>query len=510
MSGLSQLLTRGILCLCILPIIYVAYQRISSPLKVVPGPYLASVTPLWRVYHVIRGDWHDQIVQLHQKYGQYVRIAPNEVSTISPSALRVAYSHSGSPWIKDTWYQTWWGPSPYHPAFAETEVQRHRIMRRRVSKLYSMSYVLGMQCYTDRVLQRFFQQMRSLRGESTNMTKWTQLFAFDIIGELAFGDWFGGLDAAKDNHQLGHWVFLTITAHASLGWTWLRAGSVFFFPVRLLMNRSLYARARVQITTFPLVERNTLILQFQAMKNPDGSVVHPREILTETANVVLAGADTTAISLRAVIYYVYTNPRIYAQLLREIGNATRLGKLSPIVTFQEALELDYLQVVIKEALRLFPAVGYQLPRLVPPGGATLGGYYFPGGTTIGTNAWALHRNTEIYGSDCDEFRPERWLNQSDPNRLRMMEDCYGSFGFGSRTCLGKNLALMEMYRLLPTLFRDFDVEVCNPQNPWKVTTGWFAFSNEFQVRISARDDVPPLSHGPVASGKANSVTADHE
>lgn len=69
MLSLSRLLTYGILCLCILPIIYVAYQRILSPLKLVPGPYLASVTPLWRVYHVIRGDWHDQIVQLHQKYG---------------------------------------------------------------------------------------------------------------------------------------------------------------------------------------------------------------------------------------------------------------------------------------------------------------------------------------------------------------------------------------------------------------------------------------------------------
>lgn len=182
--------------------------------------------------------------------------------------------------------------------------------------------------YTDRVLQRFFQQMRSLRGKSTNMTKWMQLFAFDIIGELAFGEWFGGLDTANDKHQLGHWVFLTITTHASLGWTWLRAGSAFFLPVRWLMNRSLYARAKVQITTFPLAgvlkvsnntskfilvhtkgcinqviddkmasgayeQRNTLISQFQAMKNPDGSAVHPREVLTETANVVLAGADTT-------------------------------------------------------------------------------------------------------------------------------------------------------------------------------------------------------------------------
>lgn len=111
-------------------------------------------------------------------------------------------------------------------------------------------------------------------------------------------------------------------------------------------------------------------------------------------------------------------------------------------------------------------MGYQLPRKVPRDGVTIDGYYLPGDVcvlhlcfpvvrhklkltqvTMSTNAWALHHNMKVYGQDCDEFRPERWLERSDSEKVKEMEECYGSFGFGSRTCLGKNLALLEMYRV---------------------------------------------------------------
>ncbi|KAI1381233.1 cytochrome P450 [Hypoxylon crocopeplum] len=341
------------------------------------------------------------------------------------------------------------------------------------------------------------------------MAKWTQYFAFDIIGEVGFGDWFGNLDSATDHQQLGHWVFLTLTGHAVLGWTWLGALILDFPPIQWLLNRSLYARAKKQSSKTPLKEvltriitkmgsrttdqHNNLVRDFKILKNPDGGEVHEREKMIEIANIVLAGADTTAISLRAIIYYVSSNPRVCAKLQREIDNAADLNKLSPIVTFQEAQELQYFQLVVKEALRLYPAVGYQLPRLAPLGGATVEDIYIPAGTVLGTNGWALHRNAEIYGADCEEFRPERWSDKSiDPNKTKLMEECLGSFGFGSRTCLGKNLALMEISRLIPTLFRDFNVEICYPRNPWIVTSGWFAFSSEFYVRLSTRDRAPKI------------------
>lgn len=75
----------------------------------------------------------------------------------------------------------------------------------------------------------------------------------------------------------------------------------------------------------------------------------------ESMNVVGAGADTTAISVRAILRYVCTNPRVYNKLQAELDAASAEGKLSDVPTFTEGTSLPYFQAVIKEALRVFPA-----------------------------------------------------------------------------------------------------------------------------------------------------------
>jgi cytochrome P450 len=72
-------------------------------------------------------------------------------------------------------------------------------------------------------------------------------------------------------------------------------------------------------------------------------------------NVVGAGADTTAISVRAILRYVCSNPRVYQKLQNEIDAATGTGNLSDLPQFAEGTKLPYFQAVIKEALRVFPA-----------------------------------------------------------------------------------------------------------------------------------------------------------
>lgn len=91
------------------------------------------------------------------------------------------------------------------------------------------------------------------------------------------------------------------------------------------------------------------------MKNSDGSPVAEKDVFFESMNVVGAGADTTAISTRAIIRYICSSPRVYKKLQEEIDTASFGGKLSPSVQFTEGQNLPYFQAVIKEALRLFPA-----------------------------------------------------------------------------------------------------------------------------------------------------------
>ena len=82
--------------------------------------------------------------------------------------------------------------------------------------------------------------------------------------------------------------------------------------------------------------------------------------------------------------------------------------------------MPYLQACMKEAMRMHPAVGMLLERLVPPEGAELGGLWLPGGTVVGANPWVVARDKAVYGDDVDHFRPERWI-EADHDRYKLMD-----------------------------------------------------------------------------------------
>lgn len=81
----------------------------------------------------------------------------------------------------------------------------------------------------------------------------------------------------------------------------------------------------------------------------------------------------------------------------------------------------------------------------------------------------MHRNnTSLYGSDATTFRPERWLNVADTERLAKMTRTNDMvFGYGRWQCLGKNIALLEIHKSVFELFRYFDFALADPARPWK-------------------------------------------
>lgn len=177
--------------------------------------------------------------------------------------------------------------------------------------------------------------------------------------------------------------------------------------------------------------------------------------------------DTTAISLSSIFHHLLRNPPTLTRLLAELHHATATGRLRPAshgpVRLSEAQSLPYLDACITEALRLYPAIGMLLERHVPAGGARLAGRHVPGGTIVGCNAWVLHRREEVFGEGVDEYRPERWLEgegEGEAERVKRMRAALFTFGAGPRTCIGRNVSLLEMYKLVPTFLRRFEVGRC--------------------------------------------------
>jgi len=135
----------------------------------------------------------------------------------------------------------------------------------------------------------------------------------------------------------------------------------------------------------------------------------------------IAGSDTTAAAITAILYHLVRTPSAYDKVTTEIDEATESGALSlPAVQYHEAVGLPYLVACCKEGMRLHPSVGWTLPRHVPVGGCIISGEWFPAGTRVGINAAVVQRDEAIFGKDADEFVPERWFRKGAAEMDRMM------------------------------------------------------------------------------------------
>jgi hypothetical protein len=142
--------------------------------------------------------------------------------------------------------------------------------------------------------------------------------------------------------------------------------------------------------------------------------------------------------------FVMSNVQIYKSLQAEIDSFTPRDS---IISDEEAKGLPYLQAVIKEGARMWPPATGLMSKLAPPEGDTFNGVFIPGGTEIGQCAWSIFRSKKIFGEDAAIFRPERWL-QAEGEKLEVMERTLGLlWGFGKYSCLGKNIAIMELNKV---------------------------------------------------------------
>ncbi len=238
-----------------------------------------------------------------------------------------------------------------------------------------------------------------------------------------------------------------------------------------------------------------LLSKFLAARDARPGFMTDTLVTTMAVSMAFAGSETTAISLAAVFYYLLRSPGALARLRREIDAAARAGAFSDretgLVTWAESQRLPYLDACVKEAFRMHPAAGLPLERIVPAQGAEVVGRHVRGGTVVGCSAWIIHRRPEIWGDDVDVYRPERWLVEGEETgatlteadraererRVREMNGMMFQFGMGSRTCIGKNISLLEIYKVVPSLLRRFEVSFyyiyIYISTAYKVLVGYF-------------------------------------
>ncbi|GAB7338673.1 hypothetical protein MBLNU457_5399t3 [Dothideomycetes sp. NU457] len=472
----------------VLLVSYVVYQRFFHPLAKVPGPYWASITRLWMIKHSRDGDMHRTMIALHEKHGSLVRTGPNEVSVADPAAIKQIYG-AGTKFEKSDWYSVWQGHRTFD-LFAERKSKVHGQQRKLVSRPYAMESLKDLEPYVDETTQLFLRKMDERLGQVVDMGNWFQLFAFDIIGEITFSRNFGFLEAAKDDGSF-HDIEATLGSAAWVGqvpWIfWLNDYLTPYIGNHLaLVNRHgsirTLALKEVEARKDRGSERKDMLAKLFAVQKEKPDALSISDVTSTAASNVFAGSDTTAISTRAIVYYLLKNPHCMKKLVQEIDDFRRQGKLSDPVKLEEADAMPYLQAVMYEALRLHPAVGMSLPRVVPAEGATVNGVYLPAKTVIGANPWVIHRNKQVYGEDVEVFRPERWMVEEKGDLHRF----FFAFGSGARTCIGRNISWMEMSKLIPTLLLHYDMRLADPDAEWTETCWWFVIQRGVNLVLSRR------------------------
>jgi hypothetical protein len=505
-----------------------SYYRLSR----IPGPLLAKLTDLWRLFTVKYGNSHDTYVAMHELYGDVVRIGPNCVSISKPDTIPIIYGIQKG-FIKSNFYTVWQnmvnGKRVASMVFA-TDEHQHSAMRRPIAQAYSLSSLVAYEPLVDSTtavfLSRLDELFASKEGMVCDLGLWLGWYAFDVIGELTFSKRLGFLEKAQDVEGIAKSILENFEWCAALGqmpWLefWTKKNPIFqrlfagptSSPIIKFGQRRMQERldensestdeaADEPMTTGAstisdpelsekvlhgtLPNKPDFLSRFLELHEQQPEVVDQPRLLAYLFMNINAGSDTISATARGLIYHSLKQPDTLRTLRDELDEASTAGELtSPLPTWSECQQLPYLNACIKEALRLSPALALPLERIVPPPGLRVGDVVIPPGTIVGINPWVLHRDKRVFGHDAYHWRPGRWL-VDDAERVKYMERHLLSFGAGTRTCLGRHIAMLELSKMIPALVLRYDMRLSDPGKPWKITSAFAVKQEGLDVVLTRR------------------------
>ncbi|KAJ9603636.1 hypothetical protein H2200_011822 [Cladophialophora chaetospira] len=516
-NGRTQLFyaTAGIsLCLIIL---HYLFNLFRTGLRSIPGPFLAHLTSLYRIRLVWRGGAVKNYRALHKKYGPIVRTGSHHISISDPTEIPLVYGVA-SKFRKSQFYQL---STPYYEGkvsqsqllfgfrkgrnqkvdsmFTVIDPVEHRDLRAPTAQVYSMTNIRNYEQHIDECTDIFFDILKDLDGrEDQDFTHFFNFYTFDVITAITYQKRMGFLKARSDVYRMLEGIDVQALYFAYVGQfphlhKFLYGNRAFIKFVQWLAPNmpdplaDLHRQVAIEIDRYDTEgrqpDRKDFLAQLRAKDDPYREHFR-RDMTNHLSNNIIAGSDTTSIAIRAIFYHLTKSPKVYIQLQAELDDADARRQFSKFVTYDESLKLPYLQAVIREAMRVHPSNCYPLERIVPPGGAEILGHHIPGGVNVAMMAPILNRAESIYGQDAEQFRPERWLEAS-PEALKAMDRSYFTFGHGSRGCIGKNIALLEIAKFVPQVLRYWKVEWTLGDEPWETHSMWF-YKQTVHFKFTAR------------------------
>ncbi|KAF2662958.1 putative benzoate 4-monooxygenase [Lophiostoma macrostomum CBS 122681] len=459
----------------LVPVLYylLPYLRNWS-IRSIPSPFPAQFTNLWLLFQARRGKRYLAVDAAHKKYGPLVRIQPNHVSIADADAIPQIYGH-GNGFLKSEYYDAF--VSIRRGLFNTRDRAEHTRKRKTVAHTFSAKSVGQFEQYIHHNLEELCKQWNKRaasvsEGQYYDMDAlhWFNYLAFDVIGDLAFGAPFGMLKEGRDFAEVRLKPDAPPTVAPAIE-VLNRRGEVsgtlgclpqlkpyakylpdpfFSNGIKAVENLAGIAIARVNARLEKSSDRVDLLARLMEGRDESDAKLGHEELTAEALTQLIAGSDTTSNTSCALLYHCLKNPHVVEKLQKELDAA--IPSIDDVPTYSQVKDLPYLDMVIKETMRIHSTSSLGLPRLIPPGsGITLNGHHFPQGVVLSVPAYTIHHSKAIWGPDADEFRPGRWEKVTEQQK-----NAFIPFSYGPRACVGRNVAEMELALIVGTVFRGYE------------------------------------------------------
>ncbi|KAF9062643.1 cytochrome P450 [Rhodocollybia butyracea] len=459
------------------------YNIFLHPLSAIPGPWYAAASNFWLTTHVVRLEQCKIVHQLFEKYGPVVRVGPNKVFFNDLASTRGVYSvHK---FDKSEYYKSLLTNNNDH-AMTTLDHAPHAIIRKGYAPHYASANLAKFQPDIHEPMVELVNNVRNIGGKSPIecLTLFRNLMV-DVIVSTSYGYRLHAVKKwASDNEDplstaISDFPKRGIIRSVVPSWAWNLVCRIPLVRWRQLCDSDKIMAEFVSERVYQArTEMNSGALDGNADSVPllhrlltyryssTGQTMPENDIISEAMGHMIAGSDTTSISVSYFLWEMSRRPDITAKLQAELDEAMPNAHAIPDISVLQSL--PYLNAFIKEGLRVYSAAPSPLERVVPQipsktgavnAGFDLMGFELPPGTVVATQAWSMHRNPAIFPSP-DTFSPERWLETDQPGsveHLARMQQNMMPFGTGSRVCGGQNLAQVMLKVLMAAMVRNFDI-----------------------------------------------------
>ncbi|GFF31299.1 trichodiene oxygenase [Aspergillus udagawae] len=452
-------------------VIQIIYRLYFHPLSHIPGPKLAAITHGYEFYHnIIRGGlfiW--ELERLHQLYGPIIRINPREVHIKDPDYYDEIYASSLRKREKDPVLTKQFDLEG--SGFSSIDPESHRQRRAPVEKYFSKRAIEKMEGLIHESLDRLVYHFKEAHAshQVVSLDAGFAALTSDVIHKYVYG--FNPANVDKEGFnakvrdginglfQQAHLLYFFPVLQTIMKLTPLEFLRKYNPPAFALASqkKELYNRAADALENAHSRSKNSdsgTVIEALAAPTVPAHMRKPERLMNEGFALVIGGTETTARSLALGVWHLYSRKDIRNKLREELKQAMPTTDSRP--TWNQLEQLPYLSGVIAESLRLSTGIANRSARVAPTEALVYKGYTIPPGTPVSETNYFVLMDPEIF-PDPHAFDPERWMRAAAKGQR--LDRYLVNFSKGSRMCVGLNLAYAELFLVIATLVRRFDMEL---------------------------------------------------